>query len=212
MQIFVTATNTGVGKTYTTLQLMEISHKMGLKPGAIKPIETGVHGIPEDGSKLLQKCQELNPNLKDVAIDDIVPYQFSLPAAPYVAKKDRTIDLEYIRKKINMMYEASDILFIEGAGGLMVPIEKDFFMIDLIKFLDTPALLVTPSKLGCINDTLLSLNLLNNSKIAHQWYINLHEDKDDFFEITYPFYKAYFDEVPLELSSVLQRYSHSYSS
>ncbi|BAF69492.1 dethiobiotin synthase [Nitratiruptor sp. SB155-2] len=212
MQIFVTATNTGVGKTYTTLQLLELAHKMGLKPGAIKPIETGVHGIPEDGSKLLQKCQELNPSLKDAAIDDIVPYQFSLPAAPFVAKEDQTIDLEHIKKKVEEIQNVCDIVFIEGAGGLMVPIEKDFFMVDLIKYLAIPSLLVTPSKLGCINDTLLSLQCLKANAIPHHWYINLFEDKDDFFEITYPFYEAYFDEVPLELDLILQRYTNSHSS
>ncbi len=209
MKIFITATDTGVGKTTTLLQLLELAAKLGLKAAAFKPIETGVSSSPEDGSKLLRKSQEINQNLNDVTIDDVVPYRFELPAAPYVAKGGVHIDLDHIKKKMEKLYARCDILFIEGAGGLMVPIEKWFFMIDLIQYLQAPALLVTPSKLGCINQTLLSLQALQQRGIPHHWYINLYKDKESFFEVTYPFYKEYFQEVPLDLGSILQRYVHS---
>ncbi len=208
MRIFVTATNTGVGKTHTTLQLLDIASKAGFRPGVIKPIETGVLGSPVDGSKLLSKCQELNPSLKPLSLEDIVPYQFRLPAAPYVAKGDTPINIEKIQKKIAKIEKLCDILFIEGAGGLMVPIEKDLFMIDLIRALNTKALLVAPSRLGCINDTLLSLQALEHKNVSHHWYLNLYEDRDSFFEVSYPFFKDYFGDVPLDLTSVFERYIH----
>ena len=208
MLLFITATDTGVGKTHTTLQLLQIAHDLGYKAAAIKPIETGVLSSPEDGSKLLRKSQELNPNLKDITIDDVVPYRFSLPAAPFVAK-DTPIDLDYIKEKIAYLQSRCDILFVEGAGGLMVPIEKDYFMIDFIKDLGASALLVTPSKLGCINQTLLSMEALRNRGIPFWWYVNLYEDRDEYFKITHPFYEAYFKEVPLSLASVFQRYMHA---
>lgn len=204
MRIFITATDTGVGKTYTTTRLLQIAYEMGYKPGCIKPIETGVLSSPEDGTKLLRKCQDLNQNLKNITIEDIVPYQFSLPAAPYVAKGATLIKKEYIAQKIKKLQNLCDVLFIEGAGGLMVPIEKDFFMIDLIRFLDAKALLVTPSALGCINQTLLSLQALKNKNIPHTWYVNLYKDKESFFKVTYPFYKDYFGSVPLDLQEALQ--------
>ncbi len=208
MRIFITATNTGVGKTYTTLRLLDIAKKVGLKPGVIKPIETGVLGSPDDGSKLFTKCQELNPSLKSLTLEDIVPYQFELPAAPYIAKGKSSIDIKKIEEKIAKIEALCDILFIEGAGGLMVPIEKDFFMIDLIQALQAQALLVAPSKLGCINDTLLSLQALKNQKISHHWYLNLYEDKEEFFKISYPFFTDYFGKVPLDLPSVFKGYIH----
>ncbi len=208
MLLFITATDTGIGKTHTTLQLLQIAHDLGYKAAAIKPIETGVVSSPEDGSKLLRKSQELNPNLNDITIDDVVPYRFSLPAAPFVAK-DIPIDLDYIKEKIELLQSRCDILFVEGAGGLMVPIERDYFMIDLIRDLDAPALLVTPSKLGCINQTLLSMEALRNRDISFWWYVNLYEDRDEYFKITHPFYKAYFKEVPLSLVSVFKRYAHA---
>ncbi|MEA2017457.1 MAG: dethiobiotin synthase, partial [Campylobacterota bacterium] len=88
---------------------------------------------------------------------------------------------------------------VEGAGGLMVPIEKDYFMIDLIlefqKKLNSKTILISPSNLGSINDTLLSQEMLKNYNINYQWYINLYKDKDGFKTITLPFYKEYFDKI-----------------
>jgi len=194
-RVFITATNTGIGKTYTTLSLLEECKSLGIKAGVFKPIETGVASSPEDGTKLFKKCQEFNENFRKFMVEDIVPYRFELPAAPYVAKKEKKIDINFLKNKIKILEKECDILFIEGAGGLMVPIEKDLFMIDLINIFDAKALLVTPSRLGAINDTLLSIMALSNKNIKFQWCVNLYEDKDSFFEITYPFYKDYFDEI-----------------
>ncbi len=208
MRLFLTATSTGIGKTFVSARLAEIAHSIGLRPGYFKPIETGVASSPEDGSKLHTLCQELNPNLKDIPLDFVVPYQFALPAAPYVAKRSECIEREILQKRADELESMCDILFIEGAGGLMVPIERDYFMIDLIKDLNAPALLVTPSELGCINQTLLSLQALEVRDIPHLWYVNLYKDRDSFFEVTYPFYRDYFGEVPLDLASVFDRYRH----
>lgn len=192
--IFITATNTDVGKSYACEKFLKYYAKQGLKVGYFKPIETGVAPVPPDGNKLLNLVKELNKDF-DVTINDVVPYQFKLPAAPYVAKETTKIDLDFIIKKRDYLLKFCDILVIEGAGGLMVPIEKDFFIIDLIKYLETKAILITPSKLGCINDTLLSMQALKNKNIDFDWYINLFLDKDSFEKVSLPFYKDVFDEV-----------------
>ncbi|NVJ52323.1 MAG: dethiobiotin synthase [Campylobacteraceae bacterium] len=192
--IFITATNTDVGKTYACEKFIRSYTKKGFKVGYFKPIETGVISSPLDGSKMLNLVKELNPSF-DFDMKDVVPYQFELPAAPYVAKNDTKIDLEFLTKKKKELEEKCDILIIEGAGGLMVPIEKDFFIIDLIKHLECKAKLITPSKLGCINDTLLSINALKSKDIEFDWYINLFLDKDEFDKVTLPFYKEYFEEI-----------------
>ena len=77
----------------------------------------------------------------------------------------------------------------------MVPIKKDFFMIDFIKELGAKTFLITPSKLGCINDTLLSIEALKNKQIDFDFFINLYEDKDSFEEISKPFLEDYFGEL-----------------
>jgi dethiobiotin synthetase len=83
---------------------------------------------------------------------------------------------------------------IEGAGGLCVPVEKNFFMYDFIKFFDAKALLVTHSKLGCINDTLLNLELLKALHVEHEWCINMR-DEESFEKTTLPYYKDRFGRV-----------------
>jgi dethiobiotin synthetase len=75
----------------------------------------------------------------------------------------------------------------------MVPITKEYMMIDLIKELHIKTLLVTPSRLGCINDTLLSIEALKSRDIDFDWCVNLYEDKEDFEKVTQPFYDAVFD-------------------
>jgi len=192
--LFITGTNTDVGKTYASSVLLKRLSQEGFKVGYFKPIETGVIDHPVDGLAMLELTKKLNPNF-NVNIDFIVPYQFKLPAAPYVAKKDTNIDIEFLIKRKNELEELCDILIIEGAGGLMVPIMKDFFIIDLIKEFKSKTILISPSRLGSINDTLLSQEALKNRNIDFDWYINLFEDKDSFDEVTLPFYKDYFDEI-----------------
>jgi len=189
--LFITATNTDVGKTYASERLLRYYTKKGFKVGYFKPCETGVENNPLDGTKMLNLVKELNPSF-NVNIDDVVPYQFKLPAAPYVAKGDTKISIDFIKEKKSYLKQFCNLLIIEGAGGLMVPIEEDLFIIDMIKQLDSKAVLITPSKLGCINDTLLSIEALKNRDIEFDWYINLYQDKDSFNEVSKPFLEKEF--------------------
>lgn len=191
---FVTATNTDVGKTYACIVLLRKFAKKGYRVGYFKPIETGVEELPNDGSKLMKVAQSLNSEFT-FGIDDVVPYQFKMAAAPYISKGETKIDFEFLKNKKEELLKSCDILFIEGAGGLMVPIEKDVFMIDMIKLFDAEAILISPSNLGSINDTLLSMQALKKKKIKYKWYINLYKDKENFETITLPFYKDYFKKI-----------------
>ena len=190
--LFITATNTNIGKTYTTLKLIDYFQSKGLKVGVFKPIETGVIDIPEDATKLFNAAIKNHPALESLGIDYIVPYKFSLPAAPFVACGDVKIEKELILGHFKEIAKISDMVLVEGAGGLMVPIEKNFYMIDLVKFLKLKALLVTSSKLGSINDTLLSISALENRAIDFDWLVNIYEDVDSFETITAPFYEKVF--------------------
>jgi len=148
---------------------------------------------------------EFNKNFSKFSLKDIVPYRFTLPAAPIVAKEG-PIETKRIIEGARRLQEACDILFIEGAGGLMVPINCDLFMIDLIELLHAKALLVCSSRLGSINDTLLSRKALQDRGIEYRWYINLYEDKEDFWRITAPYYKMCGEEIPTQLGSVFDGY------
>ncbi|QKF68031.1 dethiobiotin synthetase [Arcobacter venerupis] len=192
--LFVSATNTDVGKTYACGKLLEHYAKKGFKVGYFKPFETGVVDFPLDGTKMLNLVKTLNPSF-NVTINDVVPYQFKLPAAPYVAKENTIIDIEFLKEKKKYLEQFCDVLIIEGAGGLMVPIEKDLFIIDLIKIFDCEAILITSSKLGGINDTLLSINALKAKNINFKFYINLYQDIESFEKVSKPFLLDYFGKL-----------------
>ena len=190
--LFVTATNTDIGKTYSTVKLIELFAKQGILIGVCKPIETGVIKEPLDAALLLKVVQKYNNNFRSLSPKDITAYTFSLPAAPFCADRNKVIDINIIKNKINQLEKLCDLLIIEGAGGLFVPITKDYKMIDLASDLKSMTLLVTPSKLGCINDTLLSIEALKHSKIDFEWTVNLFENREEFQEVTQPFYDEVF--------------------
>ena len=192
--LFITATNTNIGKTYASEKFLRYFAKLGFKVGYFKPCETGVDDLPLDGNKMLNLTKELNPFFT-ATLKDVVPYQFKLPAAPYIAKQNTIIDIEFLKQKKEYLESLCDVLVIEGAGGLMVPLVKNLFVIDLIKELNSEAILITPSKLGCINDTLLSVNALKAKNIDFEFYINLYENKDSFKIVSKPFLVDYFGEL-----------------
>ena len=190
-KLFITATNTDIGKTYTTCKLIAVYSAMGYNVGVIKPIETGVTKAPLDGSKLYETLRLHNPTLT-CNIEDIVPITFILPAAPYIANEAKNIDLTPVTESIER-FEAMgcDILLIEGAGGLMVPVDKDTMMIDLIEYLQCDAtLLVSHDALGCISDTLVNCAFLDAKDINYIYSLNV-QDMENFAHIS----KPYFDDA-----------------
>ena len=192
--IFITATNTDIGKTYATLKLIESLGKKGLHVGVFKPFETGVSKYPFDGKLLLDAARKTNTVLKNFTCDDIVPFQYPLPAAPYVSKGYKKISLKTLHVAYQKIADVSDIVLIEGAGGLMVPIEKELYMYDLAKEFKAKILLVTHSKLGCINDTLLNLRLLESLHVEYEWCVNMR-DNEDFTKTTLPYYQDRFGRI-----------------
>lgn len=204
-RIFITATNTDIGKTYATSLLLEEFASRGLRVGVFKPIETGVDVTPLDGKKLFDLACRLNPELRCLSLKTIVPYQFKLPAAPMVAKKEHTINIDFLEHKLQEIEKYCDVVFIEGAGGLLVPVDEDLFMVDFISLFKASTLLVCPSRLGSINDTLLSRYLLDDKKIPYVWAINLFADKDTFSEVSAPFYRDGFLTLQANIKEIANK-------
>ena len=153
--IFVTGTDTGVGKTLVTAALAHHFSLRGLKVGVMKPIETGVENpeeLGDDATLLRWAARSTDAN------DIISPYRFSQPVAPCqaatAARKQITSDK--IIEAYHALQHDKDIVFIEGAGGLMVPIRGGYIMADLARQLEAPLLVITHPRLGTLNHTTLT--------------------------------------------------------
>jgi dethiobiotin synthetase len=159
--IFVAGTDTGVGKTVVAAGLVRLARNAGICAIAVKPIETGCQvrsGIlfPEDGA-FLEVAAE-----KHLSLDECVPFRFSLPASPAraAAMEGRSLKLSDVEEHVRALADDADLTVVEGAGGLMVPIQGRLMMIDLAERLGYPTLLVGRTRLGTLNHTLLSVNAL----------------------------------------------------
>jgi dethiobiotin synthetase len=157
--VFVTGTDTGVGKTVVTASLVTLLIREGLDVGVMKPIETGCPNrngrlVPTDATFLKAVSSSRDaPSL-------INPYRFSKPLAPLIAAEidHKKIRIGRISSAYKKLRDKHDILFVEGAGGLLVPLTGKLTNLDLILELNLPILLVVGSKLGAVNHTLLTLN------------------------------------------------------
>lgn len=196
---FVSGVDTDVGKTFVTRKIVQFLQKRSFKAIAIKPIETGVEEISQsDSFAHLCDAQNLFPYFK---IMDINFYAFSSSCAPYVADAQGVISLEQIYTKIEDFQSKVDILLIEGAGGLFVPIKKDFFMLsfaqELQKRFDAKNLIVCDDRLGMINRFLSAKFVLDSLKLRSLFFINLR-DKKRFSQINLPFMRHYDFETQIE--------------
>lgn len=156
---FVTGTDTGVGKTVIAGALIKAMQARGLKACGMKPIETGCQHIggalhPSDGIFLKQISG------MDEELNDITPCRFATSAAPLTASEleGKDIDIDIIRSKFSLLSEKYQAIVVEGLGGILVPIRKDYFVLDLIKELQLPLVVVARPSLGTINHTLLTVN------------------------------------------------------
>ena len=152
--LFVTGTDTNVGKTLVACALARGLRAAGIDVGVMKPVETGV---PESGP-LDGRALRIAAGVDD-PIEEICPQRFALPAAPEVAAhaEGRTVSLAAIRAAWKRLARRHAFMLVEGAGGLLVPLDRDTDMADLARELDLPVLLVTRARLGTINHTRLSL-------------------------------------------------------
>jgi len=154
--IFVTGTDTGVGKTLVSVALIAAFRKSGLKVGVMKPIETGVGNEgPLDAIALRDAAGSTDP------LTTICPQQFALPAAPNAAAsaENRKVDLAAIEAAYETLAKGRDLIVVEGAGGLLVPIQAEWTMAELARRLDLPLLVVARASLGTINHTALTLEV-----------------------------------------------------
>jgi|GEM_PF-37131 len=162
--VFVTGTDTGVGKTVVTAALALALKRLGRSVGVMKPIETGLtlsRGERSDAARLRAVIES------EETLSAICPYQFEQPVAPLAAAQAerRTIDLRVIRQVYRLLVNRYDYLVVEGIGGVRVPIAPKADVMDLIGSLKLPVVVVGRAGLGGINHALLVIEALRRRRI-----------------------------------------------
>jgi dethiobiotin synthetase len=154
--IFITGTDTGVGKTVVAAVLARLLRMRGLSVGVMKPVTSGCR---EEAGRLLSDDALLLCQAAGVeCTDDVAPYLLREPVAPAEAAKQDgvVIDFARISAAFDRLAAAHDYVIVEGAGGLMVPLAGGLLVADLVRQLDLPLLVVARPTLGTINHTVLT--------------------------------------------------------
>jgi len=156
--IFITGTDTGVGKTVVAAGLALVLRERGMRVGVMKPVATGCVGegrrlISGDAVYLLEAAENEHPLLSN-------PLRFRSALAPSVASviEKKEIPIERIIKAYRELQKHYDFIIVEGIGGLLVPITREYFVADLIQEFGLPLVVVARGGLGTINHTLLTLD------------------------------------------------------
>ena len=164
-KIFISGTNTEVGKTFISENIIKMFELKGIMVSPFKPIETGCRMkssklLPHDSTIFFKAIH------KRITLDQINPYRFIEPISPAAAIK-RSRKKIYISSYVKKLKDLpiSDITIIEGAGGLCSPLASDGYNIDLIKRINIPTILVAKDEIGVINNVMLSINILQKYRI-----------------------------------------------
>lgn len=170
--IFITGTDTGVGKTVFACGLASLLKEMGFKVGVMKPAETGCEErdgklFPPDACYLKEAsgCEE--------PLEKICPYRLRDPLTPSIAaeREGVKIDISLLENIYDEISAAHDITLVEGAGGLLSPILPSFTYADVAKLLKLPLLVVAPNRLGVINHLLLTLEYASSHGLRVLGYV-----------------------------------------
>ncbi|MCA1766524.1 MAG: dethiobiotin synthase [Desulfobulbaceae bacterium] len=163
--LFITATDTGVGKTMVSGLLLGFLRDKGIDAGYQKWASTGARENCPDLTTCL-KISGLKP--EPGLLDRQAPYRFAFPASPHLAAEleKRKIEPARIIAAYREMTKRHEVLVVEGVGGLLVPLNRDLLLVDLVARLRLPVIVVARSGLGAINHTLLTIEALKAREIG----------------------------------------------
>lgn len=176
---FVTGTDTGVGKTTVTVHLMQQLIAQGLKVVGMKPVASGCEWI--DGRWQNEDVKKLTAASNVQAPPEVInPYCFEPAIAPHIAAAHAGVEiqLEVIQSAYKTLTALADVVIVEGAGGLLVPLNERHTIVDLLHALALPALVVVGMRLGCINHALLTVQALQQQKIPFCGWVANQIDPD----------------------------------
>jgi dethiobiotin synthetase len=172
---FITATGTGVGKTWLSTALTTACVQRGKRVAAIKPIETGVDPDPIDAIELARACG--NESLATApglyrAKEPLAPYSIQKRGGPSVGS------LRVLAKRIRELARDADYTIVEGVGGVLVPVDREHTIADLAALLDLQTVVVARNSLGVLSYTLTALEALRKRKISVRAIVLNHVDRN----------------------------------
>jgi dethiobiotin synthetase len=178
--LFITGTDTDVGKTYITAGLAVTFRKMGIDVGVMKPFAAGTaqkKGFKSEDIEILSNAAQVTDpeNL-------VNPQFFPIPASPYTAWKNLKIKpkINSVLSSFKSLSKIHSMILVEGMGGIMTPILKNYFVTDLIKDMKIPAILVTRTKVGTVNHTMMTVKMCEKYKIPIKGIIINDFDSDGY--------------------------------
>lgn len=171
---FITGTDTEIGKTYVACQVIRDYIAQGYRVVGMKPVAAGCdlvdgHWVNED-VRLLTEASNV-----DAPLNLVNPYCFRAPIAPHIAAEQAGIEIqmEVIQAAFNELAKLADVVVVEGAGGLLVPLNTKHTIADLIALINIPIIFVVGMRLGCINHALLSLEVMQSRHLPiSAWVAN----------------------------------------
>ena len=175
--LFITGTDTDVGKTYITAGLAITLRKMSIDVGVMKPFAAGVaqkKGFKSEDVEILSNAAQINDSESLVN-----PQFFPISASPYTAWKKLKIKpkIPLILSSFKKLSKKHEMMLVEGMGGTLTPILKNYYITNLIKDMKIPTVIVTRSKVGTVNHTLMTVMMCQKYKIPIKGIIINNFDK-----------------------------------
>jgi dethiobiotin synthetase len=171
--LFVTGTDTGIGKTVISCLIARELSEQGVSLNVLKPVETG---CSPDADGVLQAGDAkrlLSSSRSNQTIESVVPYRLRAPLAPSIAAKLESVEIDFagLLSHAEELAQDCELLIVEGAGGVLVPITEQQSYGDFASASGAATLLVVGSRLGCINHTLLSIEALLTREVPLLGYV-----------------------------------------
>lgn len=160
---FITGTDTDVGKTVITAGIARALSNLKANVGVMKPFAASDQQITKvQDTEILAKAARVNDSTKL-----ITPQFFEIPASPYTASQnlDKKVNLEIVLQSFQKLCKKYKILLVEGMGGIMTPILENYFIVNLIKEMNSEAIIVTRTKIGSINHTIMTIRMCQQLQI-----------------------------------------------
>ncbi len=176
---FVTGTDTDVGKTFVTAGIVKALRDSGIEAMPAKPVQTGCTNNIASDLEFVLSLSEIN--LPGSVKEKLCPIRFEPACSPHLAAElaNTSIEIDKMVTNLNKLKSEYKTVIAEGAGGVLVPLGNYTTMLDFIKKLNWPVILVVANKLGAINHALLSISALRNADIEIAGVIVNHTTQPD---------------------------------